>query len=201
MSELNGDLKTKVPWLNRTVWGMAITSFLSDLGHEAQSTLLPGFMAALGLPPVALGAVEGLADASASFMKLAAGWFSDRIGRRKGLVVGGYWATGLASGFIAMAAGWPLILFGKFFGWLGRGLRGPCGTRSSRIASLPMPEGGPSGSIAPETPSGRSSGHWRQYWCLDGARPMAWPRCPSSAASWPGPLSLVCLLALHSPSL
>src|ERR1035441_9815797 len=104
---------------------MAITSFLSDLGHEAQSTLLPGFMAALGLPPMALGAVEGLADAAASFMKLAAGWFSDRIGRRKGLVVGGYLATGLASGFIALAAGWPLILFGKFFGWLGRGLRGP----------------------------------------------------------------------------
>jgi MFS family permease len=117
--------KTEAPWLNRTVWGMAITSFLSDLGHEAQSTLLPGFMAALGLPPAALGAVEGLADAAASFMKLGAGWFSDRIGRRKGLVVGGYLATGLASGFIALAAGWPLILFGKFFGWLGRGLRGP----------------------------------------------------------------------------
>jgi len=116
---------TNKGWLNRTVWGMAITSFLSDLGHEAQSTLLPGFMAALGLPPIALGAVEGLADASASFMKLAAGWFSDRIGRRKGLVVGGYLATGLASGIIAMAVGWPLILFGKFFGWLGRGLRGP----------------------------------------------------------------------------
>ena len=43
-------------WLNRTVWGMAFTSFLSDLGHEAQSTLLPSFMAALGLPPPALGA-------------------------------------------------------------------------------------------------------------------------------------------------
>jgi MFS family permease len=122
---MSPETNDQAPWLNRTVWGMAITSFLSDLGHEAQSTLLPGFMAALGLPPVALGAVEGLADASASFMKLAAGWFSDRIGRRKGLVVGGYLATGLASGFIALATGWPLILFGKFFGWLGRGLRGP----------------------------------------------------------------------------
>lgn len=112
-------------WLNRTVWGMAFTSFLSDLGHEAQSTLLPSFMASLGLPPAALGAVEGIADAAASFMKLGAGWFSDRIGKRKGLVVFGYAATGLASGFIALAGGFPLILFGKFFGWLGRGLRGP----------------------------------------------------------------------------
>ena len=122
---MSHETNDKTRWLNRTVWGMAITSFLSDLGHEAQSTLLPGFMAALGLPPLALGAVEGLADAASSFMKLAAGWLSDRIGRRKGLVVGGYLATGLASGFIALASGWPLILFGKFFGWLGRGLRGP----------------------------------------------------------------------------
>jgi hypothetical protein len=43
-------------WLNRTVWGMALTSFFSDLGHEAQSTLLPTFLAALGCPPLVLGA-------------------------------------------------------------------------------------------------------------------------------------------------
>jgi MFS family permease len=112
-------------WLNRTVWGTAATSFLSDLGHEAQSTLLPSFMRALGLPPVALGAVEGIADAASSFIKLGAGWLSDRIGHRKSFVVCGYLATGLASGAIALAHGLPLILGGKLFGWLGRGIRGP----------------------------------------------------------------------------
>jgi MFS family permease len=112
-------------WLNRTVWGMAATSFLSDLGHEAQSTLLPGFMAALGLPPAALGLVEGVADAASSFMKLLTGWFSDRLGRRKGLVVAGYMVTGLSSGCIALATGWPLILVGKLFGWVGRGGKAP----------------------------------------------------------------------------
>ncbi|HZU53444.1 MAG TPA: hypothetical protein VFF77_06090, partial [Holophagaceae bacterium] len=70
----------KPAWLNRTVWGMAGTSFLSDLGHEAMSTLLPAFLAGLGLPPAALGAVEGIGDAAASFMKLGAGWVSDRLG-------------------------------------------------------------------------------------------------------------------------
>jgi MFS family permease len=113
------------PWLNRMVWGMTVTSFLSDLGHEAQSTLLPSFMSALGLPPAALGAVEGTADAAASFIKLGAGWLSDRTGIRKSFVVGGYLATGLASGIIAMARGLPLVLGGKLFGWLGRGVRGP----------------------------------------------------------------------------
>ena len=104
---------------------MAGTSFLSDLGHEAQSTVLPTFMAALGLPPAALGAVEGIADATASFLKLGAGWFSDRLGRRKPFVVAGYLATGLASGIIALASGLPLVLAGKVFGWFGRGIRGP----------------------------------------------------------------------------
>jgi MFS family permease len=113
------------PWLNRTVWGMAGTSFLSDLGHEAQSTILPTFMGALGLPPAALGAVEGIADAASSFVKLGAGWLSDRVGRRKPFVVLGYLATGLASGIIALATGFPLIVAGKLFGWLGRGIRGP----------------------------------------------------------------------------
>lgn len=112
-------------WLSRTVWGMAWTSFLSDLGHEAMSALLPAFLAALGLPPAALGAVEGVGDAAASFMKLGAGWVSDRLGRRKGLVVAGYAATGLASGLTALASGFGGVLAAKVFGWTGRGLRGP----------------------------------------------------------------------------
>jgi MFS family permease len=113
------------PWLNRTVWGMAATSFLSDLGHEAQSALLPSFMAGLGLPPAALGVVEGVADAASSFIKLGAGFLSDRLGHRKSFVVGGYLATGFASGIISLAGGLPLIMAGKVFGWLGRGVRGP----------------------------------------------------------------------------
>ena len=117
--------ESEPPWLNRTVWGMAGTSFLSDLGHEAQSTILPTFMGALGLPPAALGAVEGIADAASSFVKLGAGWLSDRVGRRKPFVVLGYLATGLASGIIALATAFPLVLAGKLFGWLGRGIRGP----------------------------------------------------------------------------
>ncbi len=117
--------ETRGGWLNRAVWGMAWTSFLSDLGHEAMSALLPSFLAALGLPPAALGAVEGVGDAAASFMKLGAGWVSDRLGRRKGLVVAGYAATGLASGFVALASGFGGVLAAKVFGWTGRGLRGP----------------------------------------------------------------------------
>jgi MFS family permease len=125
MSDAKAPAQEQPHWLGRTVWGMAFTSLLSDLGHEAQSTILPTFMAALGLPPAALGAVEGIADATASFVKLGAGFFSDRVGRRKPFVVVGYLATGVASGIIALASGFPLILTGKVFGWFGRGIRGP----------------------------------------------------------------------------
>jgi MFS family permease len=69
--------------------------------------------------------VEGIADATSSFVKLGAGWLSDRVGRRKPFVVLGYLATGLASGIIALATAFPLILMGKLFGWFGRGIRGP----------------------------------------------------------------------------
>lgn len=132
----NGQENTK--WLNRSVWGMALTSFFSDLGHEAQSTLLPSFLAALGCPPLALGAIEGLSDAASSFVKLGAGWISDHLPRRKPIVVAGYAATGLASGVIAMAQGWPMILGGKLFGWAGRGIRGPL--RDAMLADVIPPE-------------------------------------------------------------
>ncbi|MDE3032049.1 MAG: MFS transporter [Acidobacteriota bacterium] len=112
-------------WLNRTVWGLAWTSFLSDLGHEGMSTLLPSFLAALGLPPLALGFIEGVSDAVSSFLKLGAGWISDRMNHRKPFVVAGYAATGFASGIIAAAPGFWLVFGGKLFGWAGRGLRGP----------------------------------------------------------------------------
>ena len=55
-------------WLNRNVLGMTATSFLSDLGHETATSILPAFLAMLGAPPAALGAIEGIADATSSFV-------------------------------------------------------------------------------------------------------------------------------------
>lgn len=137
-AHLDGGPTPRAPWFNRTVAGLAATSLLSDLGHEAQSTLLPAFLAALGAPPLALGAIEGLSDAAASFVKLGAGWASDRLRRRKPFVVAGYAATGLASGIIALAGGWPLVLTGKLFGWIGKGIRGPL--RDAMLARSIPPE-------------------------------------------------------------
>ena len=104
---------------------MGLTSLLSDVSHEMATAVLPGFLTALGVSAAALGLIEGVADGVSSFVKLASGWISDRAGRRKPIAVGGYFITGSSTALIALAAGWPLILFARALGWFGRGIRGP----------------------------------------------------------------------------
>nr|MCU0735473.1 MFS transporter [Methylotetracoccus sp.] len=112
-------------WLNRTLVGAGLTSALGDFCYETTTVILPGFLAVLGIPAAALGIIEGLADAVASFTKMAAGYIADKLGHRKLLVLLGYTLTPLGQALIALAAGWPLILFGRLVSWFGKGLRGP----------------------------------------------------------------------------
>jgi MFS family permease/HEAT repeat protein len=117
--------RSQAAWLNRNVVGMGVTSLLSDVGHEMITTLLPGFLAVLGVSAAALGAIEGVADSVSSFVKLGSGWLSDRLGQRKPMAVSGYFLTGATSGLFALAHGWPLVLASRTCGWFGRGFRTP----------------------------------------------------------------------------
>ncbi|PKN80527.1 MAG: MFS transporter [Chloroflexi bacterium HGW-Chloroflexi-9] len=112
-------------WLNRTVAGAGLTSALGDFSYETTTVILPGFLAVLGVPAAALGAIEGIADAVASFTKVVAGYIGDRLGHRKALVVTGYLLTPVGQALIAIALGWPLILVGRITSWFGKGMRGP----------------------------------------------------------------------------
>lgn len=119
----------KAFWFNRTVIGAGLTSFLADVGYEMATAVLPAFLLSLGLPPDAaaraIGVIEGVADLLSNGVKLAIGWYSDSIGRRKPFVVGGYALTGSAFALCAFAAGWPLVLLAKCLAWIGKGIRGP----------------------------------------------------------------------------
>ena len=115
----------KFSWLNRNVVGMTVTSFLGDAAHEMVTAVLPGFLGTIGVAAAVLGWIEGISDASASFVKLGAGWYSDRLGHRKGIVALGYFLTGTALAVFAVAVSWPLILLGRMVSWFGRGIRGP----------------------------------------------------------------------------
>lgn len=112
-------------WLNRTVVGVGITSSLGDFCYETTTVLLPGFIAVLGIPAAALGIIEGIADAVASFTKMVSGFIANKLGHRKLLVLIGYGLTPVGQVLIAVAAGWPLLLLGRLVSWFGKGLRGP----------------------------------------------------------------------------
>ncbi|MFN4277528.1 MAG: MFS transporter [Ferrovibrio sp.] len=112
-------------WFNRTVAGAGLTSALGDFCYETTTVILPGFLAVLGVPAAALGIIEGIADAVASFTKMIAGYIADKFGHRKLLVLVGYGLTPLGQVLIALAVGWPLILLGRIVSWFGKGLRGP----------------------------------------------------------------------------
>ncbi|MDK2916667.1 MAG: hypothetical protein PWR25_1224 [Euryarchaeota archaeon] len=112
-------------WLNRTVVGAGVTSFFSDLGHEAVTVLLPSLLIVIGAPVYALGVIEGLSDGASSFVKLISGHWSDRLGKRKEFALAGYLATAVFPAFVAVATVWPVVLLGRVIGWVGRGTRGP----------------------------------------------------------------------------
>lgn len=112
-------------WWNRTVIGAGVTSALGDLCYETTTVILPGFLGVLGIPPAALGIIEGIADTVASFTKMIAGFIADKLGHRKLLVLIGYGLTPVGQILIALAVGWPLLLTGRVVSWFGKGLRGP----------------------------------------------------------------------------
>lgn len=77
----------------------------------------------LGAAPAVLGLIEGLAESAASLLKVFSGWWSDRIGKRKPLIVGGYWLSTVAKPFLALASTWTHALGVRFTDRVGKGIR------------------------------------------------------------------------------
>jgi MFS family permease len=113
-------------WLSTPVVGIGSASFLSDLGHEVPTSLLPSFLTAtLGAPAAALGLIEGIADGAAGIAKLVGGGLADEPGRRKTVAVGGYVTTAVLSGAIGFASAvWQVAVL-RTGAWVARGVRGP----------------------------------------------------------------------------
>jgi MFS family permease len=114
-------------WLNRNVAAMGFTSLFSDTSHEMATATLPAFLTELvgASAPQLLGLITGLSDALSSFVKIFSGWLSDRLKKRKSLMVLGYLLTGFFVGMIGFAKSWFEILFYRVLGWIGRGTREP----------------------------------------------------------------------------
>lgn len=113
-------LRTLDPNIRR----LGLVSLLADLSSEIAYPLFPIFVTTvLGAPVALLGLIEGVAEATASITKYPFGQAADYTGRRKPFVLAGYTLAALGKLVIALAAGWPLALAGRFTDRLGKGMR------------------------------------------------------------------------------
>jgi len=122
-----------VKWLNRNVVGIGLADLAADANYEMVFAVLPLFITAgLGAPALAVGLIEGVGDGSSAVVKLWSGWYSDRIGWRKQLAVGGYGGTVFGLGLLVAITAWPQVIIARALAWMGRGLRQPI--RSAMLA-------------------------------------------------------------------
>jgi MFS family permease len=122
-------------WLHGPVVGIGLASFLSDVGHEVPTSLLPRLLTTtLGASPAALGLIEGVSDGVAGVARLLGGPLADDPDRRRRVAVGGYTTTAILSSTIGLA-GAPWQVGGLRAGaWAARGARGPA--RNALLAEL-----------------------------------------------------------------
>ena len=111
--------------LPRTVIALGAVSLLTDASSEMIYPLLPVFLSSvLGAGPLAIGAIEGAAESVAALLKLASGWWSDRLPRRKPLVVAGYGIASIVRPLIGLAQGLGQVLAIRLADRVGKGIRG-----------------------------------------------------------------------------
>src|SRR5579863_6762893 len=108
----------------RNIYAFGVTSFLNDTASEMAYWVLPAFLVSLGAGPAQLGLIEGLAESVASFAKLFSGYLTDRLDRRKPLVVAGYFVANAVKPVLAMTTAWWQILLIRFTDRLAKGVRG-----------------------------------------------------------------------------
>jgi MFS family permease len=159
------------PKIPRTVWALGFVSLFMDISSEMIHALLPLFLTVgLGASVVVVGLIEGVAEATGSIAKVFSGYLSDRIGRRKPLILVGYALGAFSKPFFAIA-GAPTVVFGaRFADRVGKGLRGA--PRDALVAD-----------VTPESIRGRAYGV-RQ--ALD------------TAGAFIGPLAAIALMALFA---
>jgi len=110
--------------LTRNVVILGFVSLLNDGASEMIYPLLPAFLTAvLGAGPEVLGAVEGIAEATASLLKLYSGYLSDKVKQRKGWIIAGYSISNVIRPVIAFSTSWIHVLALRFSDRVGKGLR------------------------------------------------------------------------------
>ena len=123
----------------RAVWVLGFVSLFMDLSSEIIHGLLPLFLTGtLGVSVAVVGAIDGVAEATASITKVFSGYVSDRIGRRRPLILIGYGIAALSKPLFALAGSASVVLGARFADRIGKGLRGA--PRDALVADVTPPE-------------------------------------------------------------
>lgn len=108
----------------RNVFVAGLVSFFMDVSSEMIYPLVPLFLSnVLGVNKSVIGLIEGIAESTASLLKVFSGWFSDRIGNRKWLMAAGYGISTLSRPIVALATGWHHVMGSRFMDRFGKGIR------------------------------------------------------------------------------
>ncbi|MEG3143390.1 MFS transporter [Sphingomonas sp. RT2P30] len=127
------------PPIPRTVWALGMVSLLMDLSSESIHALLPLFLTGtLGASVALVGLIDGVAEATASISKIFSGYLSDRLGRRKILILIGYGLGALSKPLFALAGSASVVFGARFADRIGKGLRGA--PRDALVADVTPPE-------------------------------------------------------------
>src|SRR5512136_835248 len=123
-AEAQPEKKASIRNLPRNVWAVSATSFFMDVSSEMVLNILPLFLAnVLGVQTSIIGVIEGVAEATASILKLFSGWLSDRVGGRKWLAVAGYGISAVTKPFFYFAGSWGLVAGVRWADRVGKGVR------------------------------------------------------------------------------
>lgn len=129
----------KLKTLPRNVYALGLVSLLNDTATEIIYPLLPLYLTlVLGASPLALGIIEGAAEALSSFLKLLFGYFSDKFSNRKLPVLAGYCVSALIRPFLGYAVTWQQVLAMRVGDRFGKGIRSA--PRDALIADAVTPE-------------------------------------------------------------
>ncbi len=108
------------------MWNIIITgltSLFTDISSEMIYPIISLYLLALGSSPALIGLIEGIAESTASVVKVFSGALSDRIRKRKSLAILGYAFSPIGKFFMWLASGWSFVFIGRTLDRFGKGIR------------------------------------------------------------------------------
>jgi MFS family permease len=110
--------------ISKNVFVMGLVSFFNDVASEMLYPIVPIFLTSiLGAPVSVVGLIEGIAESTASILKVISGWYSDKYQKRMPFIVAGYSLSSISKIILGFAIAWPMVLLGRFIDRFGKGTR------------------------------------------------------------------------------